>query len=53
VLGQKSEELLFPTAGDGSEKARVERHLSVGQGSLLGRRTEITAVRANGERFPL
>jgi len=30
----------------------VERHLSVGQGSLLGRRTEITAKRAGGKSFP-
>ena len=52
VVGEKSEEILFSEGPDEGAKDRVERHLSVGQGSLLGRRTEITAVRANGEQFP-
>jgi two-component system sensor histidine kinase/response regulator len=52
VVGEKSEEILFSTGDDEGAKDRVERHLSAGQGSLLGRRTEITAVRGNGEHFP-
>ncbi|MFV2065997.1 MAG: PAS domain S-box protein, partial [Pirellulales bacterium] len=52
VLGLKSEEMLFAPSVDGGAQDRVERHLSVGQGSLLGRRTEIAAVRADGEVFP-
>ena len=52
VLGKKSEELLFTPSGEGGEQDRVERHLSVGQGSMLGRRIEITAMRADGQTFP-
>jgi len=52
VLGLKSEELLFAPSAAGGAQDRVERHLSVGQGSLLGRRTEIAAVRADGDVFP-
>ena len=34
------------------EQERIERYLNAGEGSLLGRRVEVTAVRANGESFP-
>ena len=52
VLGQKPDAVLFPPAGAGGESDRVERNVSAGEGSMLGRRTEVVAMRANGERFP-
>jgi len=51
VLGKKLDELLFAEQ-QGAEIGRVERHVSAHQGSMLGQRSEITAVRSNGERFP-
>ncbi len=33
------------------EPDRIDRYLNVGEGSLLGRRVEVTAVRADGETF--
>ena len=50
VIGKKPEEILFAS----SERAQdsVERYVSAGEGSMLGKRTEITAVRASGETFP-
>ena len=31
---------------------RIERYLEAGEGSMLGKRVEVTASRANGEMFP-
>ena len=33
------------------QQDRIDRYLDVGEGSLLGRRVEVTAVRAGGETF--
>ena len=33
------------------QQDRIDRYLDVGEGSMLGRRVEVTAVRANGETF--
>ena len=51
VLGAKPSEILFPAAASDSEQERINRYLDVGEGSLLGRRVEVTAVRANGDTF--
>jgi len=52
VLGKRAEELLFAPDQGGGQR-RVERHVAQRQGSMLGRRTEMTAVRANGQTFPV
>jgi len=52
IIGTKPTDVLFsPSLGVG-EQERIERYLNAGEGSLLGRRVEVTAVRANGESFP-
>ena len=51
VLGSKPSEVLFPAAASAGEQDRINRYLDAGEGSLLGRRVEVTAVRANGETF--
>ena len=51
VLGSKPSDVLFPAAASAGEQDRIDRYLDVGEGSLLGRRVEVTAVRANGETF--
>jgi PAS domain S-box-containing protein len=52
VLGRKPDDVLFPPPSAGGEPERVERHVSAGEGSMLGRRTEVLAIRAGGETFP-
>ena len=52
VLGAKPDEILFPTTGSGGEPERVERHVAAAEGSMLGRRMEVAAVRADGRTFP-
>ncbi|HET6878574.1 MAG TPA: PAS domain S-box protein, partial [Pirellulales bacterium] len=52
VLGKKPDDVLFPPPSAGGEPERVERHVSAGEGSMLGRRTEVVGMRANGETFP-
>ena len=53
VLGTRAEDVLFAPSDQGGAQQRVERHVSNRRGSMLGRRTEMTAVRANGEMFPV
>ena len=52
VLGTQPSEVLFPAAAGHADQDRITRYLESGEGSMLGRRTEVTAVRANGETFP-
>ncbi|HEX4129573.1 MAG TPA: response regulator [Pirellulales bacterium] len=52
VLGRRPEDILFPSSVDHDQHDRIDRHLSAGQGSMLGTRIEVPAVRANGEIFP-
>jgi two-component system, LuxR family, sensor kinase FixL len=51
IIGTKPSELLFPPSMDPSHKDRIERYLSAGEGSMLGKRGEAEVVRANGETF--
>jgi len=53
VLGTRAEDVLFAPADQGGAQQRVERHVSNRRGSMLGRRTEMTAVRADGQTFPV
>ncbi len=52
VLGVKPSDILFPPPAGPDQENRIDRYLALGEGSLLGRRTEVTAMRANGETFP-
>ncbi|MBN1393657.1 MAG: PAS domain S-box protein [Pirellulales bacterium] len=51
VLGTTPTEVLFPPADGPGQKDRIDRYLTAGEGSQLGRRVEVTAVRAGGETF--
>ena len=51
VLGTKPSDVLFPPAISAGQQDRIDRYLDAGEGSMLGRRIEVTAVRANGETF--
>lgn len=51
VLGTRPSDVLFPPATSAGQRDRIDRYLDVGEGSLLGRRVEVTAVRASGESF--
>jgi two-component system, LuxR family, sensor kinase FixL len=51
ILGTKPSQVLFPPAVSADQQDRIDRYLDVGEGSLLGRRVEVTAVRANGDTF--
>jgi len=52
VLGKPPSEVLFPPAKIAGYQNRIDRYLEAGEGSMLGKRTEVTAIRANGESFP-
>jgi len=52
VLGTRPSEVLFPPSMSADHRKRIERYLAAGEGSLLGKRIEVTAVRAGGETFP-
>ncbi len=52
VLGTRPSEILFPPSKSAGFRNRIDRYLNANEGSLLGRRIEVTAVRANGETFP-
>ena len=52
VIGTKPSEILFPPAKIEGYRDRIDRYLDVGEGSLLGKRSEVTAVRSDGTVFP-
>ncbi len=52
VLGTQPSEVLFPASASAGQQNRIDRYLDSGEGSMLGRRIEVTAVRSGGETFP-
>jgi two-component system sensor kinase FixL len=52
VLGTRPSDVLFPPSMSAEHRKRIERYLEAGEGSMLGRRAEVTVSRANGEAFP-
>jgi len=52
VLGTQPSEILFPPSVSAERQDRIDRYLEVGEGSMLGKRVEVTAVCAGGESFP-
>ena len=51
VLGTKPSEVLFPPDTSAGQQDRIDRYLGAGEGSMLGKRVEVTAVRAGGQTF--
>jgi len=51
VLGTEPSEILFPPSKIAGYQNRIDRYLNAGEGSLLSKRTEVVAVRANGLPF--
>jgi len=53
ALGRSVEELLVPSAQRGAHRAGLQRYLQSGASEILGKRVEMTAVRADGSEFPV
>lgn len=53
VIGQLMVDLLVPPALRDAHRNGFRRYLETGQAALLGRRIEITALRADGTEFPV
>jgi two-component system sensor kinase FixL len=51
VLGTRPSDVLFPPSVSAGHRSRIERYLEAGEGSMLGKRVEVTASRSNGEVF--
>ncbi len=52
VLGTRPSEILFPPSKSKGFQNRIDRYLESYEGSMLGQRIEVTAIRASGEVFP-
>jgi len=53
VIGREMSELIVPPALRERHRQGLARCLDTGEGSVLGRRVEMTAMRADGEEFPV
>jgi two-component system sensor kinase FixL len=51
VLGTRPADVLFPPSTSAGQRNRIDRYLEAGEGSMLGKRVDVTAVRAGGETF--
>ena len=51
VLNTRPSDVLFPPSLSSEHRNRIERYLEAGEGSMLGKRGEVVASRANGETF--
>jgi two-component system sensor kinase FixL len=51
VLGTRPSDVLFPPSLSAEHRSRIERYLEAGEGSMLGKRVDVTASRNNGEVF--
>jgi len=52
VLGKSLADLIVPPRFRTAHNIGMKRYLSTGKGNNIGKRIEITAMRANGEEFP-
>jgi PAS domain S-box-containing protein len=52
VLGQQLADVIIPPALRGGHRQGFARYLATGEARVLGRRIEMTAVRADGSEFP-
>ena len=53
VVGKHLGDVIVPTALREKHRAGFVRHLATGESRVLGRRIEMTALRANGQEFPV
>jgi PAS domain S-box-containing protein len=53
VLGRDLAETIIPPAARAAHREGLARYLATRETSLIGRRVEVTAVRASGEEFPV
>ena len=53
AIGREMAELIVPPALRDEHRSGFARYLATGEGRVLGRRLELTAVRSNGEEFPV
>jgi diguanylate cyclase (GGDEF)-like protein/PAS domain S-box-containing protein len=53
ALGRAMADLIIPPALRSGHKAGFERYLETGQGRLIGKRVEVSAMRRDGSEFPM
>jgi PAS domain S-box-containing protein len=53
VLGRRMGELIIPPEMRAMHARGMERFLATGEGPVIGRRIEVEAIRADGQRFPV
>jgi len=53
VLGKELAGLIIPLALRDKHRRGLERYLATGDGAMLGKRIELTAMRADGREFPV
>ena len=53
VLGRELADTIVPPAARDAHRRGLTRYLATGEAALIGRRVELTAVRASGEEFPV
>lgn len=53
ALGRDMAELVMPKASDELQRKGLGRFLQTGRGRMLGHRSEVMALRANGAEFPV
>lgn len=53
IIGKEMAPLIIPPADRDRHREGLTRYLETGEGSVLGRRTEMTAMRADGGEFPV
>ncbi len=53
VLGREMSELIIPEPLRDAHRKGMAHHLATGEGPVLGKRIEITALRADGSIFPI
>ncbi len=53
VLGRNLADLIIPEEHRGAHSAGMRHFLATGEGPVIGRRIELEAIRATGERFPV
>jgi two-component system cell cycle sensor histidine kinase/response regulator CckA len=52
ILGKPLADLIIPARFRGAHEQGMERFRSTGEGAYLGKRVEVTAMRADGSEFP-